>query len=73
VPSLVIAGPADDIVPWTATERTATPVHDALVLPLDGVGHWLLRDVPERVVDAMRGFLDAPVAPAPDAPLRSPP
>lgn len=60
-------------MPWTATERTATQVHDALVLPLDGVGHWLLRDVPERVVDAMRGFLDAPVAPAPDAPLRSPP
>jgi pimeloyl-ACP methyl ester carboxylesterase len=71
VPTLIVAGRADDVVPWAAIERTATRIQDALVLPLDGQGHWLLRDAPERVVDAMRTFLDAPVAPAPDAPLRS--
>jgi pimeloyl-ACP methyl ester carboxylesterase len=73
VPTLIIAGRADDIQPWAAVERTATRIPDALVLPLDGQGHWLLRDAPDRVVDAMRTFLDAPVARAPDAPLRSAP
>lgn len=72
VPTLVVAGRADDIVPWAAVEAAATRIDGALVLPLDGAGHWLLRDEPDRVVDAMRGFLDAPVAPPPDAPLRSP-
>jgi pimeloyl-ACP methyl ester carboxylesterase len=72
VPTLVIAGRGDDIVPWPAVERTATGIDGALVLPLDGSGHWLLRDAPERVVEAMRQFLDGPVAPAPDAPVRSP-
>jgi len=72
VPTLVIAGRGDDIVPWPAVERAAMGIDGALVLPLDGAGHWLLRDVPERVVDAMRRFLDGPVAPAPDAPVRSP-
>jgi pimeloyl-ACP methyl ester carboxylesterase len=72
-PTLFVAGRGDDTVPWAAIERTATRLDGALVLPLDGVGHWLLRDAPDRVLDAMRRFLDAPVAPAPDAPLRSPP
>lgn len=72
-PTLFVAGRGDDIVPWAAIERTATRLDGALVLPLDGVGHWILRDAPDRVLDAMRRFLDAPVAPAPDAPLRSPP
>jgi pimeloyl-ACP methyl ester carboxylesterase len=72
-PALIVAGRADDIVPWAAIERTATTIDGALVLPLDSQGHWLLRDAPARLVDAMRTFLDGPVAPAPDAPLRSPP
>jgi pimeloyl-ACP methyl ester carboxylesterase len=73
VPTLIIAGRADDIVPWAALERTATRIPDALVLPLDGQGHWLLRDAPDRVVDATRTFSDAPVARAAEAPLRSVP
>jgi pimeloyl-ACP methyl ester carboxylesterase len=50
VPTLIIAGRSDDVVPWVATERTATTIDGALVLPLDGVGHWVLRDAPDQVV-----------------------
>lgn len=72
-----MAGRSDDIIPWRAIEHAATEIHGAVVLPLDDQGHWLLRDAPDRVVAALRAFLDgegtATVAPVPDAPLRSRP
>jgi pimeloyl-ACP methyl ester carboxylesterase len=41
------------MVPWTAARRWATAIEGALVLPLDGVGHWIPRDAPARVVAAL--------------------
>lgn len=62
VPTLIVAGRDDDVVPWTAVTRTAATVEGAVVLPVDGAGHWLLRDRPARALDAFA-----------DVPLQSPP
>jgi pimeloyl-ACP methyl ester carboxylesterase len=62
-PTLVVYGVADDLVPYTAIRRAAPEIHDALVLPIDGAGHWLMRDEPARVLDALEHFRNA-AAPA---------
>jgi len=55
-PTLVIYGVADDIVPSAAVRRVAPQIPDALVLPIEGAGHWLMRDEPARVLDALERF-----------------
>jgi pimeloyl-ACP methyl ester carboxylesterase len=65
-PTLVVAGTADDVVPHAAVRRWAPAIPDALVLPLDGVGHWIMRDAPERLLDALETFRAADLRP-PDA------
>ena len=52
-PTLIVSGTADDVIPHAAVRRWATAIHDALVLPLDGVGHWVMRDAPARLVAAI--------------------
>lgn len=59
VPTLAIHGTADEVFPWDAAQAYLPRLHDALVLPLDGVGHWPMRDAPERVVAAIDDFLGA--------------
>ena len=54
VPTLFVLGTADERVPFVAQRHAATVVHDALVLPIEGAGHWLLQDHAARVVDALR-------------------
>jgi pimeloyl-ACP methyl ester carboxylesterase len=61
VPTLAIHGTADEVFPWEAAQAYLPRLHDALVLPLDGVGHWPMRDAPERVVTAIDDFLAARV------------
>jgi len=61
-PTLVVAGTADDVVPYAATKRWAPAIHDALVLPIGGAGHWLMRDEPARTSAAIADFL-APARP----------
>lgn len=56
-PALVIGGTADDIVPFVAIRRWAPAIHEALVLPIEGAGHWLLRDEPEKVQKVIAEFL----------------
>lgn len=58
VPTLAIHGTADEVFQWAAAEMILPRIHDALVLPLDGVGHWPLRDAPDAVLRAMVPFLD---------------
>lgn len=69
VPTLVVAGTADDIVPYPAVRRAVPAIRDVLVLPLDGVGHWIMRDAPERLADATRRFLRGDLQPSPPGAL----
>jgi pimeloyl-ACP methyl ester carboxylesterase len=64
-PTLVVSGTADDIVPYAAVRRWAPAIADAVVVPLDGVGHFVMRDAPDRLLDAIHRFLDGSLAPAP--------
>jgi 2-hydroxy-6-oxo-octa-2,4-dienoate hydrolase len=56
-PTLIVAGPVDDIVPFAAIRRWAPAIHDALVLPLEGTGHWITRDQPRALANALDDFL----------------
>jgi len=56
-PTLVVAGMVDDTVPYAAILRWAPAIHDALVLPLDDTGHWVMRDQPRRLAKAIDDFL----------------
>jgi pimeloyl-ACP methyl ester carboxylesterase len=57
-PTLIVAGTADDVIPHKAVRRAATGFGGALVLPLDGIGHWVMRDAPDRLLAALGDFLD---------------
>jgi pimeloyl-ACP methyl ester carboxylesterase len=59
-PTLIVAGTADDTVPFAALRRWAPAIHDALLLPLDATGHWVMRDQPKRLVSAIDEFVAAP-------------
>jgi pimeloyl-ACP methyl ester carboxylesterase len=63
-PTLLVYGTKDDLVPWTATRRTAPAIRDVLVLPIEGAGHWLMRDERARVLEAIAAFLRSSGAPA---------
>lgn len=55
-PTLIVHGRDDDLVPYAAMTRWAPRIEHVTVLPLDGVGHWPLRDAPDRVVEAVQTF-----------------
>ena len=57
-PTLVVAGTADDVVPYTAVRRWTPAIASALLLPIGDGGHWMVRDRPGRVVEAIGDFLD---------------
>jgi pimeloyl-ACP methyl ester carboxylesterase len=56
-PTLVVGGTADDVLPPAAIRRWTPAIDGALLLPLDGVGHWVMRDAPDRLLAAMGEFL----------------
>ena len=57
-PTLIVAGPVDDVVPFAAIRRWAPAIHDALVLPLEGTGHWIMRDQPRALTTAIQDFVN---------------
>lgn len=56
-PTLVVAGMVDDTVPYPAIRRWAPAIHDAVVLPLEDTGHWVMRDQPSRLASAIDDFV----------------
>jgi haloalkane dehalogenase len=63
VPTQIIWGLADKALPPTMLARLREGFPSAEVLALEGVGHWPHEEAPERVLDAITGFLSR----APDA------
>ena len=55
VPTLVIHGREDPLVPLAAAEDTAAAVPGAQLLVIDGMGHDLPRPVWPRIIDAIAG------------------
>jgi pimeloyl-ACP methyl ester carboxylesterase len=59
VPVLLIADPADRVVPVQTSRRLAEMLPDSRLLLLAGVGHHLPRRAPRAVADAITAFLAA--------------
>jgi pimeloyl-ACP methyl ester carboxylesterase len=53
VPTLVIHGTLDPLVPVGAGPDTARSIPGAQLLLIDGMGHWMPREVWPRIVDAI--------------------
>ncbi|MEX2500868.1 MAG: alpha/beta hydrolase [Trueperaceae bacterium] len=60
LPVLVVIGEQDAIVPPDQSERAAEAIPGATVVRLDGCGHVVQEECPERLVDAANAWLDAP-------------
>ena len=56
-PTLVLAGELDRVVPAQLTLQLAALVPNSDPLLLDGVGHVTVMQAPQRVADALSGFL----------------
>ncbi|HEY6494470.1 MAG TPA: alpha/beta fold hydrolase [Trebonia sp.] len=69
VPVLLIADPADRVVPVETSHRLAGLLPDARLMLVSGTGHHLPRRAPRAVADAIAEFLAAidPARPAGDA------
>src|SRR5665213_952989 len=52
-PTLVIHGTRDPLIPFAAGIDTAHAIPGAELLAIDGMGHWLPREVWPRIVDAI--------------------
>jgi uncharacterized protein (TIRG00374 family) len=59
VPVLLIADPADRVVPVKTSHRLADLLPDSSLLLVDGAGHHLPRRAPRAVADAIAEFLAA--------------
>jgi pimeloyl-ACP methyl ester carboxylesterase len=59
VPVLVIADPADMVVPVKTSHNLAAMLPDARLMLVTGIGHHLPRCAPATVADAMTAFLAA--------------
>ncbi|ENE4776927.1 MULTISPECIES: alpha/beta fold hydrolase [Klebsiella] len=53
VPTLVIHGKDDPLIPPACGQDTARSIPNAVYLPIEGMGHDLPRDVEERTIDAI--------------------
>ncbi len=53
VPTLVIHGTRDPLIPFAAGPDTAGAIPGAALLAIDGMGHWMPREVWPRIVDAI--------------------
>jgi haloalkane dehalogenase len=65
VPALVLWGADDQYAPVSGAHRFARELPRAELVVLDGVGHFLMEDAPERVAPALAGFLSGLDRPAP--------
>jgi pimeloyl-ACP methyl ester carboxylesterase len=57
VPVLLIADPADRVVPVKTSHRLADLLPDSRLILVEGAGHHLPRRAPRAVADAMAAFL----------------
>jgi pimeloyl-ACP methyl ester carboxylesterase len=57
VPVLLIADPADRVVPVKTSHRLADMLPDSRLILVEGAGHHLPRRAPRAVADAMAAFL----------------
>jgi pimeloyl-ACP methyl ester carboxylesterase len=57
VPVLLIADPADRVVPVKTSRRLAETLSDARLMLVEGTGHHLPRRAPRQVADAITAFL----------------
>jgi pimeloyl-ACP methyl ester carboxylesterase len=57
VPALLIADPADRVVPVKTSHRLAEMLPDARLMLVSGTGHHLPRRAPRAVADAIAEFL----------------
>ncbi len=60
VPVLLIHGDRDTGVPIACAEAAARAIPDARLTAVPGAGHWVQRDAPEVVLEAMVTFLGGP-------------
>jgi pimeloyl-ACP methyl ester carboxylesterase len=58
VPTLVMTGDADQMVPPANTDILADAISDARKAIVPGAGHVVFTDAPEAVTSAILGFLD---------------
>lgn len=65
-PALVLAGTEDPVIPWEMSREMADAIINAPVtyVQMDGCGHGIWRDEPQRARDVIRRFIDAPVVAA---------
>lgn len=59
VPTLVVNGAADPLIPPEWAERAAAAIPDAQLAVLDECGHWPPRERPQSFLDVLEPFLDA--------------
>jgi haloalkane dehalogenase len=57
VPTLVLWGAKDEFAPVGGGHRFAKEIPGAKLVVLDGAGHFLMEDEPERVASEVAGFL----------------
>lgn len=57
VPTLVIHGSRDPLIPASAAERGAAAIPDGRLLLIDGAGHLAPRERPDLVSEALHSFL----------------
>ena len=57
VPTLALWGAEDQFAPVAGAHRFAREIPDTRVVALEGVGHFLQEDAPERVAEEIAGFL----------------
>lgn len=56
-PALLVAGSRDMMTSPKAAKKLAEAIPDARLVTLDGVGHALMAEQPDGVLDALRGFI----------------
>lgn len=58
VPTLVLHGTADGVVPWPVARRWVPSIPGVLVRLVDGGGHWLPAERPDEVAGAILHFME---------------
>jgi pimeloyl-ACP methyl ester carboxylesterase len=56
-PAMILVGDDDPLVPVEAARQVAYPIPDNRVIVLEGAGHLLLLDEPDRAAQAIEAFL----------------
>ena len=54
---LQLHGTSDEEVPFSAAERLRAQLRDSRLVPIEGAGHFLMHDAPERFASEVEAFL----------------